>query len=363
MPAGFRISLHTLFPSRAELESGQRINLLDDVRGLFLTWMVLGHVGRLVGLPPDHPLWWFRLGSVVECFVMLTGLSISWIYRWKEATAARSAAQLRRRARQLGVIAYVSNLLLATLRDGLQGQFSVTHVWRIATFQDPWTISAILLPTTAFLLLAPMLLRLSAPIRAGRLLALFTLVITATSVFVDCTSDAWGSSELYAALFGSSRLFSFPLLLLLLYSFWSFGLGRVIRENHSPPRAMMLFVGVSVVVHLLLPHIAGPAHLVIPPARLMSRFGLSGGIAALAAALPPLLPLRSYLALLGRSSLLVFLTHRLLLQGSLRLFVGFLDGDLLVLVALALTYAGCGSLCVARERWEPLGRRLRAIGL
>src|SRR5712691_8262267 len=57
-----------------------RIRMIDEVRGLFLTWMICAHSMALIALPAGHPFQYLRpRGWSTIGFVMLTGLALAMV--------------------------------------------------------------------------------------------------------------------------------------------------------------------------------------------------------------------------------------------------------------------------------------------
>src|SRR5438093_13036845 len=88
-----------------------RIGMIDEVRGLFLTWMICAHSMALIALPAGHPFQYLRpRGWSTIGFVMLTGLALAMVNLRRPSLPDGLDGALYRRSLQIAAIAVVSHM-------------------------------------------------------------------------------------------------------------------------------------------------------------------------------------------------------------------------------------------------------------
>jgi hypothetical protein len=139
-----------------------RIAFLDTTRGLMVCVMTSAHAVTLAEPAPDEPYaWcsWLCRGATTHSFTILCGFTAALALSWEEPITA--AGRARRRAGQLLIVMFVSNLAMLLARHGVEGRLAEVmelQWWLgLATLQTPYSISGVLLPMCLFLLLAPVL--------------------------------------------------------------------------------------------------------------------------------------------------------------------------------------------------------------
>jgi hypothetical protein len=153
---------------RGEPPLPQRIGLLDVTRGLLVLLMTNTHALTLSQVPVDsfwRSAYWLPHGWATVCFILLSGYTMGFLVPW-QGHQALTRTKLLRRSRDLLVVMFVSNVVFLALRHMAEGtQHALLH-WRwwlgLLTFETPYSLSAILLPTGALLMLAPQLFALEA---------------------------------------------------------------------------------------------------------------------------------------------------------------------------------------------------------
>jgi hypothetical protein len=103
-----------------------RVPIFDEVRGLFVLWMIGSHALTLAHLDAAHPLHqlWPR-GWATTGFVLLTGLTLGSRHVQGQGRFDAGARQtLIRRALRLALIAVVSNIVFLLGREALQGRMT-----------------------------------------------------------------------------------------------------------------------------------------------------------------------------------------------------------------------------------------------
>ncbi len=344
--------LRVLFPDIGvpitAVPAAKRYDLVDTARGLCLIWMVLAHV--LTISESGTQSWLHSLllpGWSTTNFVMLTGFALALI-------AGRSKGRSwHKRAFQLIVIAYLSNSLFTFLKAALSAEgLTIQTAASILALQQPWTISSILLPTALLLLYTKWLESLSDRLGPFPFLALVTIAELLACTTARVLPAAVVESPLYSALFEfENPTFAFPLGLLLGLGVWAYALGAAFRSIKIHP---FIFVTGGILLALIgLPHFKGPM-------TYLFRFETTLLLALLAGA-SPLALAKHFMGLLGRSSLLVFILHRFLIQGE-KIFLNFLLPAHRAPVMVFLTLLACAWICQYKEKNRNAGALLKAVG-
>ena len=317
-----------------------RIRMIDEVRGLFLTWMICAHSMALIALPAGHPFQYLRpRGWSTIGFVMLTGLALAMLNLRRPSLPDGLDGALYRRSLQIAAIAVVSNMAFLLMRMIVDRSWSGQTTIDILTLRAPWSISAILLPTAALVAIGPWLLRLTKRVGAPAV-ALATLALT---LLLDIAVMTASSPRIQSVLtFGTTDpgYFSFPIFSLLRLALWGFGFGALLA---TPRISKHIFYAsaVGVVVVATQPWLSW-SHSMVAESRLLVVLGA----VSLAAFLPVLERPRAVLALLGRCGLLIFLVHRVVVQAGVHILgdtltEGWLAASLIgstMLVSLTLAY-------------------------
>lgn len=341
-----------------------RIGALDATRGLLLVWMILAHAAFQAGLSPTHWLYRLRLGPVNECFVMLTGVTVALVYCRPRGSSVRPTWPLVRRSLNIAFIAYVSNLVFASLRSHRDGELTLRTAWEIASNQTSWTISGILLATSTTILALSILILASRRIAAWQLFALCGVIgLTATTihqlrvqrVVAELEHSAWFSEDVVGA----------PIAVLTGLGVWTFGATWFVMQQPHKRRIWLTVLLASLIWYCAAagafgwrpPKFYGANHFASVTAQLV----LTMGVVSLMY-VGPLTAMQSTLSLLGRSSLMVFLAHRVTIHAQRALLDGHFRGSRLAVLLLIDTTVACIAMCYAKERFEPVERFVRAIG-
>jgi hypothetical protein len=142
----------------------QRVSLIDVTRGLLFLLMTNAHALILSKVSVDS-FWHSALphGWATVCFILLSGYTMGFLLPWQGHQAV-TRSKLLRISRDILVVMFVSNIVFLALQHVADGsQHALLH-WRwwlgLLTFETPYSISAILLPTGVLLMLAPQLFAL-----------------------------------------------------------------------------------------------------------------------------------------------------------------------------------------------------------
>lgn len=325
---------------------GLRFDWLDTARGLCLFWMCLAHVLALSGAGTGSWLGFLYLpGWSTTNFVMLSGLALGLLSNDR-------GKRWYRRAGQLLAIAYLSNVLF-TLAKETSAEITLSHLGRVMTLQEPWTISCILLPTVVLLCLISAFEGVLRRTDRRLLFVGATVVIILTWLGVSHVSEA-ARGAVYSSLFEfENPWFLFPLGSLCLLGLWAYSFGLVFQDRNS--QALLLFGGLALTFAL---NLSGAAH----PVLYFFRFEATLVIALLFARVKFLWSLNAPLSLLGRSSLLVFLLHRLFLQAE-KFTLPPMSPPTKAVVMMGLTLGLCLLVCAVKERYPRFAGALKRVGL
>lgn len=330
------------------LPATTRFEFIDLARGLCLFSMFVAHVLAISGAGANSLLSSFYLpGWSTTNFVMLSGIALALM-------GARKKRNWNRRAFQLVVISYVSNVAFIALSAHLSGWRFDSYEWTEALLlRFPWTISAILLSTAALLFTIAPLEKLSERFSPSVIFAALTLVAAGVARFGSALPFHFTESLTFKALFEfHNPTFVFPLGLLFFLGVWAYSLGAVVSRMKfsSMTAGLTLFCLVSFVFREQW------------PALYAFRFTATLLVAMLLTFLTPVSRFTGLMSLLGRSSLLVFLLHRLVLElekwalqgvpSATRALGMFISALLILLV-----------VCGAREKYQDFGRALKRVGL
>ena len=333
-----------------------RIRMIDEVRGLFLTWMICAHSMALIALPAGHPFQYLRpRGWSTIGFVMLSGLALALLNLRRPSLPDLDGA-LYRRSLQIAAIAVVSNMAFLLMRTIVDRSWSGQTTIDILTLRAPWSISAILLPTAALLAIGPWLLRLTKRVGAP-VIAMATLALT---LLLDVAVMTASSPRIQSVLtFGTTDpgYFSFPIFSFLRLALWGFGLGALLA---TPRISKHIFYASAVGVVLLAtrPWVSWSPSIVAE-----SRLLVVLGAVSLAAFLPVLERPRAALALLGRCGLLIFLMHRIVLQAGVHILGDTFTGGWLAAFLIGSTMLVCLTLAHLRDTWPHVGLSLKRCGM
>lgn len=333
-----------------------RFVLLDASRGLFLFWMIVAHALGLAAVNRDSVLAYLvpPAGSwLSERFVVLSGFTVAWVFGERILRPGASGWKLYRRGLQIGSIAFLSNLVSRLIVDAVEGCLTRASVFETVTLQREWSISWILLPTTLLLLVSPWILRLGRLVGPLRLLALTTIGGLLVHGWLQGPLIAWSLSTRAAGV----HLDPASLVTILTLGLWGLALALWARRFD-----LTWFVtGLAVTcVGLMSIDALWPLPGFVSA---VSRFGVFFGVGLLVTVLPLPGQLARALALLGRNALLVFVSHRLLMQLECRLLGQLVSPSALALLMTATVLAGMLICCHVRESLPPrLAAAVKAVG-
>jgi hypothetical protein len=302
----------------------------------------------LAALPLTHPLQYVRpRGWATPGFIMLTGFAVAAIYAGRSTLRARTTSKLYQRGALIGLVAVISNMAFLHARAIVEGTWTPARALRISTLQEPWSISGVLLATAIVLGLAPWLLRATARLGPPRVFALATALTLALDAAIRYAPISWHASTWFTSLFipvsvpGTSYL-TFPLVFVVALAVWAFALGALVVG----PSQRWALLGWGILAIAALPtNIVHWSPSLLFEARLLIVLGALALLGRLAVCRIPF----AALAMFGRSALLIFIVHRVILQAGVRVLAP-LRSSVLASVLIGVTLLVCLALAYSRDR-------------
>src|SRR5262245_11630370 len=352
-----------------------RIAYIDMARGLFLVLMASTHAVTLAGLPATSALgrWGLPRGWASTGLTMLCGFMVATLCR-QMVDRARIRERVVRRAKQLLVVMFASNVVMVTIRHLVSHEtkplFTFAWWWQFLVLGTEWSISGVLLPIALFLLISPGLIRM-ADAERSRLHA----VVAATAVTLG-TGAAWSvralagdalvSHHMLDVLFGNG-LGGFPVVPIVTSGALGFLVGRLwhpLRDRFDVRTclAVVVFFVAAGQLTALAPAIVGP--MLTRTIVDLSHFSL---IMALALALTRWSTSQrafGFVSALGSCSLLTFLLHRVVEQ---MLILGLKPLDVpreaVYVVCVSGGVFGSVAMILLRRRFSGWHQALRTVYL
>src|SRR5262249_19223339 len=146
-------------------------------------------------------------GWATVCFILLSGYTMGVLLPWQSQQAVTRTKVLHCSHKIFGVM-FVSNVVFLALHHMAHGTLHTLWQWHwwlgLVTFETPYSISAILLPTGVLLLLAPPLFALEEA--HPRLFPLFVVLVTLGVAWGQVQTASPPQPRLLAILFHGERL-------------------------------------------------------------------------------------------------------------------------------------------------------------
>lgn len=354
--------------------SGQRDLSIDLTRGLLILLMASTHTLTLYEIDVAELCFGdgcLPRGWATTSFVMLSGFTAGVLF-FNDREGANRTRTLRRRGWQILAIMLVSNVVFQTLKYAADGSLAplASFSWWLGllTFETPYSISAILIPTGLLLLLAPWLLRGARTLGPGLATALVIAGALGASWMRQIEElAAWRMFDL--ALF--TGVGGFPVLWLLLLGCVGLMFGIAYLSAGSGLVSAGRWVVVAVLYRVLSElddiepgALAALYGFVLPVLRFLIVLGAGLTLGHLVK--PFSERWLGWLILIGRYGLFSFLLHRVFLQAG-KIVLGDaaerLDDEWRYLTVLVVLAATLTAFCAARSRMPPVDRALHRIGL
>lgn len=343
----------------------ERIHFIDTARGIFLYWMIAVHSLTLSGLPRDSILWLLQPGGwATTSFVMLSGFSAALIFFKNKKGFLASKKRILRRSKEIAIIAYLSNLVFTSLRLIIESSFSIDALIKIATFQYKWGISGALIPIALILWLTPLLIALTYKSSPWTLFSIMFLINTIIEVIPIYSPTVIQENMIFQiCFFFDTPYFDFPIIRLTGLAMLSFSLGILFKKEILSQKHWVYITPICLLIYILYKVSPFVEFIILEFVLHTIKFLISIGIALILCKLPFLLYLRKFFELLGRSSLMIFIAHRIILQGILVLFTSLISTQkLLVIVMIFITLGVSTLLCWIKDSNEWLTKKMKRIG-
>ncbi|OUS11276.1 hypothetical protein A9Q89_09555 [Gammaproteobacteria bacterium 53_120_T64] len=333
-----------------------RVEFFDVTRGLLFLLMASSHALTLAGVSKDSPLWgqfWLPNGWATTSFIMLSGLTIPIVYRWKDRGFSAVKAKVHRRAKEILLVMFCSNVIMLVLKLLVQGRigdaFGGEWWLGLVTFHTPYSISAILIPTGLLMYVSPYLVKLESKVGWG-LFGLTSLGAIFSLWLVKITFSE-SSNRVFQILF-SEGIGGFPVLPFLGLGMAGMSVGFFIVKKHSVNNISGILIALMalVVIHNIFVHITDVD---ISGFRAVSRFSILCCIGVLVTNIKILGYLKFYFSLIGRFALFSFLFHRVILQVVavfLAIVPVIIPNEVKYSILLFSAMALIGCFCLLRQR-------------
>jgi hypothetical protein len=330
----------------------QRVSLIDVTRGLLFLLMTNTHALISSKVSVDsfwHSAYWLPHGWATVCFILLSGYTMGFLLPWQGHQAV-TRAKLLRCSRDILVVMFVSNVVFLALHHVADGNQHVLLHWRwwwgLLTFETPYSLSAILLPTGVLLLLAPHLFALEEA--HPRLFPVLVVLVTIGVAWGQAQTASRPQPRLLELLLHGERL-GVPVLLMLAYGCFGIAAGRCSRRLPTM-RVWLAVMGVTGFILLQMLHSLYPRSAVasvlgtslLPPTKLSIVMIVSWLLLHMRWQ-----PLVIFFRLIGFYALFAFIVHRILLQ-TIYIGLNVLDIEgplyqygLLLMGTMLLTFCLC----------------------
>jgi hypothetical protein len=338
-----------------------RADYLDASRGLFVAWMLIAHSLTLAGIPANHWMQHLRpAGWASVCFVMLSGFGLAAVNLGRPTERDGFARRKYRRAFQLVVIAYLSNLASGFIVSAINGTLSAAYLLDVATFRVPWTISGSLIPVAAIVALSPALVAVARRVRPLWSLSAALALGVLAGAGIPVVGPAGGPVPLSAMTHWTGPL-GVPLVYMLVIAVCAFCLGGVSARLRKSAQARLLpMVAAGALLSLgLVPQSGSPMEM----AHDLGIFVVSIGVVSIFCIVPSLQRVSRALSGFGQSALLIFIAHRVLLCVAAALLRPALHREALAWSLMAVVFGTCGCAAWARQRFTGFRAALSHVGM
>lgn len=326
--------------------------------------MITGHSISLFNIPIYHPIQFTRPKPwATYCFIMLAGFFLGSINFKKSHDEIKQ--KLRSRSINLFLIAIISNFIFLVMKNIAYEKLTIDKFISILVLNEPWTISSILLIYSLSISLMPYLISISKTMKSSDLFFILTLLNFLLNLAIFYTPSAMKQNAVYQILFLGNQYIGFPIIKLSFLCFWAFSLGLIFknRQSHSNLWIFVLvlsFAGYPVYRIFFLNHYLNN---ILFSFINSARFTVSIGLAILIYKFGYLNRIKSIFELLGRSSMLVFLLHRVILQIQFLIFSDYINKDVLVVFMVLVTVLLSITICSIKEKHPFILARLKKYGL
>lgn len=346
-----------------------RVEFVDVTRGLLFLLMASTHALTLAGVGKSSFLWgqfWLPNGWATTSFIMLSGLTIPLVYRWKDTAFNIVKVKVYGRAKEILIVMFLSNIVMLLLKMVVQGRTveALDGKWwmGLLTFSTSYSISAILIPTGLLMLFAPYLVKSERKLGwKGFGLASLGLVYFLWSIKAACTDSP---NRLLQLLF-SDGVGGFPVIPFIGLGVVGMSVGFIVSQKFSKNKTfgvLLVSLGVLVAQNVLVILM----QIDTVEFRSVSRFSFLCCLGVLLTHVNGFGYFKLYFSLIGRYALFSFLFHRVILQVVallLSVIPVAIENETKYLVLLLATMSLIGCLCLARQRVKWFDITLRKLYL
>ncbi len=355
-------------------EAKGRIRYIDTTRGLLFFLMTSAHALTVADVSPTSFFgsgWWLPQAGSFQTFIILSGFTVATLFSWGDDRAS-TKRRLRRRAGQVLIVMFVSNVIMLLLNYATTHELArvKTASWWLGllTLDTPYSISGVLLPIGIFLLLAPILFELYHRYK----LVLFSAGVALFALFSWGISYGFGNSlsdHHWLDVLFRTGAGGFAILPLVSYGAMGFLLGLLWKESNGVFSVWLGGVVVFIFVLLQWLHsLTLPTAIVICyiPFLGLGRFTVFLTLGITITQLPILNRALVFLPIIGKYAMFSFIMHRIIIQGLALMNTTFLPSipaDLSYVVYFVAALAIITGLCLLREHFKVYDRALRCIYL
>jgi hypothetical protein len=296
----------------------KRISAIDTTRGILFVLMTSTHALTLANVADVsifRSAYWLPGGWATTSFIMLSGYTIAFAYPWQNRDYRSIRKRLYRRAKEILLVMFFSNIVMLSMSYAMAGNLSVlaqSNWWvGLFTLQTEYSISAILLPTAVLLFIAADLALICEKIKIIPFAAIaLVMVIMVTIISRDKLLPMSHLTDIM--LYGGVGGFSiFPLLALGVFGL-SLGFStRVLMSTFSNTKVYAILC-IMLILMILVEPLTGIKNMgVICISRFTLLFLAGACLSAVKAGHRAL----AFLPLIGKYALFSFIIHRIVLQG------------------------------------------------
>ena len=345
-----------------------RLEFVDVTRGLLFLLMTSTHALTLANVGGTSFLreLWLPNGWATTSFIMLSGLTIPLVYRWKELPFHVVKEKIHGRSKEILIVMFISNLVMLLLKLLVQGHLSVamdSSWWLgLVTFSTPYSISAILIPTGLLMCLSPYLIK--GEERIGWQLFGFNSLIVVFLLWLLELEFRGSSSRLFQLLF-SEGIGGFPVIPFVSLGIVGMAAGFVLRLYFSKNKALGVLC-ISIVFLILHNIFVFLTDADIVGYKAVSRFLILCCFGVLVTYLRIFACVKVYFSLIGNYALFSFLLHRIILQMvavSFAIVPVDVPNEIKYMLLLLVTMSLIGCSCLLRQRFEWVNLGLKKIYL
>jgi hypothetical protein len=327
----------------------ERIQFIDITRGMLIYWMMVAHALSLSEVDSSSLLNYLRpRGWASSNFIILSGFSLAVVFLGRSLSGQVLKARLGKRALQLLAWAIATELLSRFFTGFL---LASNEQFSLKALLDPfrtWSISAFLLPVFVLFGLASLL----APyLKSPPIIPYLGITFIATLLIGEHIIPL---ERMVASI---NEVLSIRTIFLTSFAFFGVGAGLLFKCFRMPIFLSCLgFIGITIVVLSYFYQFPAAIHI-------GATFCVTLSGCKLLQTIPKAGALKYILGLMGRSALLIFIAHRLVMQTIEKLAAHALKGSSLFFLLMLSTLFILISICYVKEHSPWMRASLKRVGL